>query len=137
MMIVICYTVYYANPPQCTEEVSLATGCDPIAEENARVTLAWQVCVSANFLTGLINIFLGFFGEYLLMLFPVGAMLVPIAGIGFTWLALNQIAPNFATPAIGLIPVYLIFTQYYGRGRIHIGGAGIFQKPFLLFCSEQ
>jgi hypothetical protein len=28
--------------------------------------------------------------------FPVGAMLVPLAGIGFTWLALNQIAPNFA-----------------------------------------
>lgn len=78
------------------------------------------MCVSANFLTGLINIFLGFFGELLLKVFPVAAMLVPLAGIGFTWLALNQIAPNFETPAIGLIPVYLIFTQYYGLGRFHI-----------------
>ena len=27
---------------------------------------------------------------------------------------------NFASPAIGLLPVFLIFTQYYGKGRIHI-----------------
>jgi len=118
----IIYGVYYAYSPVCTE-----AGCpadsgftDGLAEENYRVELAWKVCVSANFLTGLINIFLGFFGQLLLKAFPVAAMLVPLAGIGFTWLALNQIAPNFETPAIGLIPVYLIFTQYYGLGRFHI-----------------
>jgi hypothetical protein len=49
-------------------------------------------------------------------------MVVPLAGIGFTWLALNQIAPNFETPAIGLIPVFLIFSQCYGGGRIHVYG---------------
>jgi AGZA family xanthine/uracil permease-like MFS transporter len=72
-------------------------------------------------LTGLINIFLGFFGEMLMQIFPVAAMLVPLAGIGFTWLALNQISPNFETPAIGLIPLFLVFTQYYGLGRFHLG----------------
>lgn len=108
----IIYAVYKANA--CPEECTLE-------QENARVELAWKVCVSANFLTGLINIFLGFFGELLMQIFPVAAMLVPLAGIGFTWLALNQILPNFATPAIGLIPVFLIFTQYYGGGRFHLG----------------
>jgi AGZA family xanthine/uracil permease-like MFS transporter len=90
------------------------------AEEIDRVTMAWQVCVTANFLTGCINIVLGFFGEFMMRYFPVAAMLVPLAGIGFTWLALNQIAGNFGNPAIGLIPVFLIFTQYYGKGRFHI-----------------
>lgn len=114
----IIFGVYFSLPTECTDpEVQ---GCDPIAEENSKVELAWQVCVAANFLTGLINIFLGFFGHLLMGIFPVAAMLVPLAGIGFTWLALNQIAPNFETPAIGLIPVFLIFTQYYGLGRFHI-----------------
>ena len=109
----IIYGVFFSYEcagEECTEE-----------EEMDRVTLSWQVCVAANFLTGLINIFLGFFGEFMMKYFPVAAMLVPLAGIGFTWLALNQIAPNFAIPAIGLIPVYLIFTQYYGLGRIYVG----------------
>lgn len=52
--------------------------------------------------------------------FPLAAMLVPLAGIGFTWLALNQIAGNFAVPAIGLVPIFLIFTQYYAGGRFHL-----------------
>ena len=41
---------------------------------------------------GLINILLGIFGELIMKWVPVAAMLVPLAGIGFTWLALNQIA---------------------------------------------
>jgi hypothetical protein len=40
----------------------------------------------------LINILLGIFGELIMKWVPVAAMLVPLAGIGFTWLALNQIA---------------------------------------------
>lgn len=108
----ILYGVYFATTP----------ADDSIEAENDRVELAWRVTVTANFLTGLINITLGFFGPQLMRIFPVAAMLVPLAGIGFTWLALNQIAPNFATPAVGFIPLFLIFTQYYGGGRFHIAG---------------
>lgn len=91
-----------------------------IEDEGERFELAWRVCVSANFITGMINITLGFFGPLIMRYFPIAAMLVPLAGIGFTWLALNQIAANFAVPSIGLIPVFLIFTQYYGGGRFHL-----------------
>ena len=114
----IIYGVYFSIQTVCTEDT-----CTPeeiLEEENDRITTAWQVCVTANFLTGLINIALAFAGRYIVKYFPVAAMLVPLAGIGFTWLALNQISPNFANPAIGLIPVYLIFTQYYAMGRIHV-----------------
>jgi AGZA family xanthine/uracil permease-like MFS transporter len=114
----IIYGVYFNTVVACTEDTDTCNAAD---EETKRVELAWRVCVTANFLTGLINIFLGFFGQALMTIFPVGAMLIPLAGIGFTWLALNQIAANFATPAIGLIPVFLIFTQYYGMGRFHLG----------------
>ena len=112
--------MYFSIIPQCTEDT-----CTPeqaLAEENDRIETAWQVCVAANFMTGLINIALGTIGRFMLQYFPVAAMLVPLAGIGFTWLALNQISPNFANPSIGLIPVFLIFTQYYARGRIHLFG---------------
>ena len=112
------YGVYYSIQTVCTEETCSAE--ESLAEENNRITKAWQVCVTANFLTGLINIVLAFAGRYIVKYFPVAAMLVPLAGIGFTWLALDQISPNFANPAIGLIPVYLIFTQYYAMGRIHL-----------------
>lgn len=114
----IIYAVYFSTPVTCTDPD--AQGCDPVEEENARVLKAWEVCVAANFLTGIINIALGFFGPVIMNIFPVAAMLVPLAGIGFTWLALNQITTNFETPAIGLIPVFLIFTQYYGLGRFHV-----------------
>ena len=100
-----------------------------------KIEMAWKVTVGANFITGCINIFLGFFGELMMKYFPVAAMLVPLAGIGFTWLALNQIAANFAYPAVGLIPVYLIFTQYYGLGRFHIA-KGIYMPealPIVIF----
>lgn len=124
----IIYGVFFAfqceDPDQCTAQ-----------EEVKRFTHAWQVCVSANFITGIINIVLGFFGQFMVRYFPVAAMLVPLAGIGFTWLAINQIAGNFAVPAIGLIPVFLIFTQYYGLGRFHIA-KGIYVPeaiPIVLF----
>ena len=154
------YGAYFSTQPACVEDTDTSNGAD---NETHRVELAWRVCVTANFLTGLINIFLGFFGQLLMSLFPVGAffsfpsflsyqafssfrsflntcwwcyallvallyrwlllqaaMLIPLAGIGFTWLPLNQIAPNFGTTAIGLIPVWLIFTQCYGFGRFHL-----------------
>ena len=69
----IIYGVYYAYTPICPQ-----TGCDELEEENNRITLAWQVCVTANFLTGVIIVFLGFFGELLMQIFPVAAMLVPL-----------------------------------------------------------
>lgn len=53
----IIYGVYYSHP--CASEGADCT----LDEENARIELAWKVCVSANFLTGVINIVLGFFGE--------------------------------------------------------------------------
>ncbi|KAL3893403.1 MAG: hypothetical protein SGARI_008196 [Bacillariaceae sp.] len=64
----IIYGVFFAF--QCEGDVGTeAEGID-------RVTQAWQVCVSANFITGIINIVLGFFGQFMVRYFPVAAMLV-------------------------------------------------------------
>lgn len=118
----IMYGVYFGlmASAECPLDSETCTPEEIEQADNERVETAWQVCVTANFLTGIINVGLAFVGRYIVKYFPVAAMLVPLAGIGFTWLALNQIAPNFANPAIGLIPVYLIFTQYYAMGRFHI-----------------
>ena len=66
--------------PTCTEETCTAE--EILAEENNRIETAWEVCVSANFITGIINIALGTVGRYMMQYFPVAAMLVPLAGIG-------------------------------------------------------
>ena len=86
--------------------------------ENAKFELAWEVTVASNFLTGLLNILAGIAGEHIVRVAPTAAMIVPLAGIGFTWLALNQIAPNFSTPAVGFLPMFLIFVTYYAKSRI-------------------
>jgi len=77
--------------------------------------------VAANFLTGALNILVGLVGPKVVQVAPFGAMIVPLAGIGYTWLAFNQIAPNFGSPAPGFLPMFLIFVTYYAKTRITIG----------------
>jgi len=67
----IIYGVYFSIPVLCTEDT-----CTPeqaLDEENSRILTAWQVCVTANFLTGLINIALAFVGRFIVKYFPVAA----------------------------------------------------------------
>lgn len=127
--------MYFSLGSPCLAEGATCTEEEIFAEQENRIETAWKVCVTANFITGLINIGLAFAGRFIIQYFPVAAMLVPLGGIGFTWLALNQIAPNFANPSIGLLPVFLIFTQYYAGGRFHMG-KGIYMPealPIVIF----
>jgi AGZA family xanthine/uracil permease-like MFS transporter len=91
--------------------IALGAICDVPADK--RVEVAYQVCVAANFLTGIINIVLGIVGEYVLYLAPIAAFLTPISGIGIVWLAINQIIPNLSAPFPGLLPLFMCFYAYY------------------------
>ena len=72
---------------------------------------AWKVGCASNFIVGIINVVLGCLflfkpvGDFILMYVPVASFCIPVAGVGLTWLALNQIAPCFAYPAAGYIPL--------------------------------
>ena len=118
----IALSVYLAaNPDECLDMAANSTAAETLCE-NAKFELAWEVTVASNFLTGLLNILAGIAGEHIVRVAPTAAMIVPLAGIGFTWLALNQIAPNFSTPAVGFLPMFLIFVTYYAKSRINLFG---------------
>ena len=80
---------------------------------------AWKVGCASNFIVGIINVVLGCLflfkpvGDFILMYVPVASFCIPVAGVGLTWLALNQIAPNFASPIAGFIPVFMVFVMYW------------------------
>jgi hypothetical protein len=65
---------------------------------------AWKAGCTGNFIVGIINVVLGCVflikpaADFILKWVPIASFVVPVAGVGLTWLALNQIGPNFATP---------------------------------------
>ena len=95
---------------------------------------AWKAGCTGNFIVGIINVVLGCVflikpaADFILKWVPIASFVVPVAGVGLTWLALNQIGPNFATPVAGYVPVFLIFVMYFASGSgspIKIGKIGL------------
>ena len=41
--------------------------------------------------------------------------MIPVAGVGLTWLCLNQISPCFGSPLAGFIPLMGMMMCYYGK----------------------
>jgi AGZA family xanthine/uracil permease-like MFS transporter len=54
-------------------------------------------------------------GPLVLKAAPVVALLTSLAGIGFVFLGLNQIAWSYAQPIVGLMPLYLSIAAYFGN----------------------
>lgn len=100
----------------------------PVAIASGSVEKAWQAGCTANFVVGLINIFIGilfsipWLGNAILKVVPIHALTVPVAGVGIMWLGINQIAPCFGTPAAGFVPMFMIFLCYFAKSPIKIGG---------------
>lgn len=107
----------------------------PIAIATGSIEKAWEAGCSCNFLVGLINIGLGalmitpVFSNFVLNHVPIHALTIPVAGVGITWLSINQIAPCFGTPVAGFVPMIMIFMMYYSKNPISIGA---FKVPEVL-----
>lgn len=103
----------------------------PVAISSGSFETAWKAGCTANFVVGLINIFIGvlfsipWMGNAILKVVPIHALTVPVAGVGITWLGINQIAPCFGTPAAGFVPVFMIFLCYFAKSPLHIMGVKI------------
>ena len=64
---------------------------------------AYNVALAANFINGVISVVLGAFGPQMLRIVPPAALLVPVAGIGFTFLGLEQASTPFGAPLVGFM----------------------------------
>ena len=64
---------------------------------------AYNVALAANFINGVISVVLGAFGPQMLRIIPPAALLVPVAGIGYTFLGLEQASTLFGAPLVGFM----------------------------------
>lgn len=64
------------------------------------------MALAANFITGIISVVLGAFGPQMLRIIPPAALLVPVAGIGLTFLGLEQASTPFGAPLVGFMVNY-------------------------------
>lgn len=107
----------------------------PVAIKTGSIEAAWKAGCTGNFIVGLINIALGIafsiptIANAILAAVPIHALTIPVAGVGITWLAINQIAPCFGSPVAGFLPLTMIFFMYYARTPISIMG---FKVPEVL-----
>jgi len=82
----------------------------------------YKVALAANFITGLISVVLGFFGQLILKVVPPAALMVPIAGIGFAFLGIEQITASIAAPIVGYSTIVWVFLGWYSGVRLGFGG---------------
>jgi len=110
----IMYTVYFANAD------------DDLGNQDEAFLKGYKVALAANFITGLISVFLGFFGRAILKAVPPAALLVPIAGIGIAFLGLEQLTNSIAAPLVGYYCIMWVYLGWYAGVKF---GYGWFRIP--------
>lgn len=83
--------------------------------------LTWSAAVSACFIGGLVEFIGGFIGPWMKKRIPRAALLGTVAGIGFIWMATQDVFDVFSDPVIGL-PILLVamvgvFGGYLFKGK--------------------
>ncbi|KAL1526145.1 hypothetical protein AB1Y20_014873 [Prymnesium parvum] len=101
---------------------SSASSCSAAALERAMFK-GWSAACAANFLGGMIEFAGAFLVTLLFKTVPYGAMLVPIGGVGFTWLGYGPIANIFGShsahfPIVGMIPFLIIFLSFFASDQV-------------------
>lgn len=83
--------------------------------------LTWSAAVAACFIGGLVEFIGGFIGPWMKKRIPRAALLGTVAGIGFIWMATQDVFDVFSDPVIGL-PILLVamvgvFGGYLFKGK--------------------
>lgn len=90
----------------------------PVYRETGDAQLAWHAGLFACLLNGLMEIAGAFVGDLLRRVTPRAALLSSLAGIAITFIAMGFVFQIFASPAIALVPVFLILAGYGGKIRL-------------------
>mmetsp|Transcript_42163 Transcript_42163/g.75739 ORF Transcript_42163/g.75739 Transcript_42163/m.75739 type:complete len:592 (+) Transcript_42163:51-1826(+) len=78
---------------------------------------AWRAGCVANLVAGLIGAVAGFFGPMMVRVAPKTALLIALAGIGFTWLGIGQLVECFSTGYAGLLPLAASLVLFFSKVR--------------------
>lgn len=93
----------------------------PIYRETHDATLAWKAGIFAAFISGVMEIIGAFVGPALRRHAPRAALLSSLAGIAITFIAMGFVFQIFATPALGLLPMFLILVCYAAKLKLPLG----------------
>jgi adenine/guanine/hypoxanthine permease len=93
----------------------------PIYGQTKDASLAWKAGIFASFLSGVMELIGAFVGPALRRHAPRAALLSSLAGIAITFIAMGFIFQIFATPALGLLPMFLILVGYASKLKLPLG----------------
>ena len=60
---------------------------------------------------------MGLLGDLVLRVTPAGTLLTSLAGVGISFLGINQLVGVFALPIVGILPLYLVIAGYFADLR--------------------
>ena len=110
---------YGINTPSVMAYIFLIMG--PVYQETKDPRLAWQAGLLACFLSGVMEVAGAFCGDWLRRHTPRAALLSALAGVAITFIAMGFVFQLFATPIIGLFPMFLILVGYASRVKLPLG----------------
>jgi AGZA family xanthine/uracil permease-like MFS transporter len=82
----------------------------------------WKVSVGVNFIIGIFEIAGCFLGEFLRWLLPTAAIYVPLAGVGFVWLAFSPMISIAQEPIMCFLPLIVVLIGFFGNVRYPLFG---------------
>lgn len=77
------------------------------------ILYAWRVGCVANLIAGTIGILCGFLGPQIVKAAPKASLLIALAGIGFTWLGINQVIICLQAGYAGLLPLGVALVCFF------------------------
>ncbi len=89
----------------------------PVYIETKDYKTAWAAGLVACFFSGVIEFFGAFVAKYIRRFIPRAALLSTLAGIAITFISLDFANRIFAFPLVALLPMIIIFMQYFGKVR--------------------
>ena len=83
----------------------------------------WSIACVANFVGGMVEFLGAFVAPFMINTIPEGALLVPVAGVGITWLGFGPIMHIWSGntsdwPLPAMIPFIMIFIAFFGTDKL-------------------
>ncbi|MDB6147784.1 MAG: hypothetical protein JWO45_1448 [Spartobacteria bacterium] len=103
----------------------------PVYRETGDARLAWRAGLFACLLNGFMEMTGAFVGDFIRRVTPRAALLSSLAGIAITFIAMGFVFQIFASPAIALVPAFLILAAYGGKVRLPLGLPAGFVAVFI------
>jgi len=92
-------------------------------DKMAAARVAWSIACAANFFGGIIELLGAFVAPFIAKNVPTGALLVPIAGVGVSWLGFNPLLAILGShfshnPIVGFVPFVIIWIAFFGTNDL-------------------